>query len=140
MKIEILEKQAKDFIHRGYPFFLRFVVIFILVESSFGFLFFFSALMFRLADSDFLLEIEYKGLSGIGFLLFLTLLTLLHAGLLLSSVLMLRKKIRGFYLYLLTLPILLAISYFSENEIGFLAPTLGLLSIFIIFINRKSLH
>jgi hypothetical protein len=137
--IESIEKQAKEFIHRGYPFFLRLVVIFILVESIFGFLFFFSALMFRLGDSDFLLEIAYKGLSGTGFLLFLTLLTLLHAGLMLSSILMLRKKIRGFYLYLITLPILIVISFYSENEIGFLAPILGLISILVIFLNRKSL-
>lgn len=139
MDIESIEKQAIEFIHRGYPFFLRFVVIFILIISSFGFLFFFSALMFRLADSDFLLEIEYKGMSGTGFLLFLTLLSILNAGLLLSSILMLRKKIRGFYLYLITLPILIVISFYSENEISYLAPILGLLSILIIFINRKSL-
>lgn len=139
MNIESIEKQAIEFIHRGYPFFLRFVVIFILVESIFGFLFFFSALMFRIADSSFLLEIEYKGLSGTGFLLFLTLLALLHAGLMLSSILMLRKKIKGFYLYLITLPILIVISFYSENEISYLAPILGLLSFLVIFINRKSL-
>ena len=72
MDVEILEKQAIEFINKGYPFLLRFVVIFILVVSAFGFLFFFSTLLFRIADSDFLLEIEYKGLSGKDFLLFLT--------------------------------------------------------------------
>ena len=139
MDIESIEKQAIEFIHRGYPFFLRFVVIFILVIGAFGFLFFFSALMFRLADSGFLLEVAYKGMSGAGFLWFLSLLALLHAGLLLSSIQMLRKKIRGFYLYLLTLPILIVISFYSENEISYLAPVLGIFSIFIIFMNRKSL-
>jgi hypothetical protein len=137
--IESFEKQAIEFIHRGYPFLLRFVVIFILVESSIGFLFFFMALFYRVADSDFLLEIKYKGLSGNSFLWFLTLLALLHAGLMLSSILMLRKKIKGFYLYLITLPILIVISFYSENEISYLAPILGLFSFFIIFINRKSL-
>lgn len=139
LNIDSIEKQAKEFIQRGYPFLLRFVVIFILVESAIGFMFFFSALMFRLADSEFLLEIKYKGMSGTGFLLLLTVLALLHAGLIMSSALMLRKKIKGFYLYLVTLPILIAISYLSENEIGIIAPLLGLLSLLIIFINRKSL-
>lgn len=139
MDRESIEKQAKEFIHRGYPFFLRFVVIFILIVSLFGFLFFFFALVFRIADSDFLLEIEYRGLSGNNFLLFLTLLTVLYAGLFLSAVLMLRRKIRGFYLYAITLPILIVISFYSENEIGYFAPTLGVLSILVIFFNRKSL-
>jgi len=139
MDIESIEKQAIEYIHRGYPFLLRLVVIFILVESIIAFLFFFLALIFRLADSNFLLEIEYKGLSGTGFLLFLSLLTLLHAGLFLSALLMLRKKRKGFYLYLITLPILIAISYYSENEIGYIALILSVLSILIIFINRKSL-
>lgn len=139
MDIESIEKQAKEFIQRGYPFLLRLVVIFILVESAIGFLFFFMALVYRMADSDFLLEIKYKGLSGNSFLWFLTLLALLHLGLMLSSILMLRKKIKGFYLYLITLPILIVISFYSENEISYVAPILGLFSILIIFINRKSL-
>lgn len=139
MSIESIEKQAKDFINKGYPFFLRFVVIFILIVSLFGFLFFLFALIFRMMDSNFLLEIEYKGLSGNNFLLFLTLLTVLHAGLFLSAVLMLRRKIKGFYLYAITLPILIVISFYSENEIGYLAPILGVLSILVIFFNRKSL-
>jgi hypothetical protein len=139
MDIESIEKQVEKLISRGYPFLLRFVVIFILVESSLGFLFFFLALLFRMTDSEFLLEIEYKGLSGNNFLLFLSLLTILHAGLIFSSILMLRRKIKGFYLYAITLPVLIAISYYSEHEVGYLAPILGFLSILIIFFNRKSL-
>lgn len=122
-----------------FPFILRVVVIFIMVESSLGFLFFLMALLFRLFDSHFLLEIDYNGLSGNSFIAYLVVLMLLHAGILVSSILLFNRRLTGFYLYLLTLITLLVISFFTQEEIIYVAPLAGLLSVLIILRYKNKL-
>ena len=126
---EIIEQLQKL---PGYTFLLRVILIFILVESGLGFLFFGLSLLFRLFNADFLLEIDYNGVGGNQFILFLMLLMLLHAGLFVSGVLMFTRKLAGFYLYIITMIILALLSFFSQEEVTYLAPIAGLISIIIL--------
>jgi hypothetical protein len=122
------------------PFFLRVVSILIIVTGAVGVVFYALAVIYQMADRNFLYELRYKGFSGSGYYFILLTQLTLNLGLIISAMLLLRLKRVGLYLFTISYIVFAFLSYLLQDDYGYIIPVIGLLLLFIIALHYKKLN
>lgn len=133
------ENQPEVITTKSIPFFLRVISIVILVAGSIGVVFYLLVLGYQIADRNFLYELRYKAFSGFGYYLILLTQLLLNVGLIISGVLLLKLKKKGFYVFAISYLVLAIMGFVVQDEYGWTAPVVGLLLLVIIALHYKKL-
>ncbi|NOX84675.1 MAG: hypothetical protein GXO86_01725 [Chlorobi bacterium] len=121
------------------PFFYRLSSIVILIESTLGFLLFFTVFWYSVFNRAFVYNWGYDEFSGKNFYLLVILQLVLYAGLALSGIQLLRRKKSGFYIFSLSFLLQLATNYFVQNEFSFTGLIIGFMLWLILLLNYKIL-
>lgn len=135
-----MEVTSENIKSLGFTFFLRVAAILILVTGIIGALFYLFAAVFQLSGLDYLFNIDYKGFSGISFYLILYMQIVLNLGLILSSILLLRLKKSGIYIFTSTFIVMSLVNYFLQGDKNFAIPIIGLSLIVIIFLHKGKMN
>jgi hypothetical protein len=122
------------------PFFLRVVSILILVTGVVGVIFYLLAIIYQVADRNFLYELKYKGFSGSGYYVILLIQLALNLGLTLSAMLLLRLRRVGLYLFAISYIVFASLSYLLQDDFGLSIPVVGLFLLLIIALHYKKLN
>lgn len=124
----------------GLPFPIRLIGIVVLVSGIFGMLFYLTALIVQLSGQDFLLNIDYKGYSGISFFIVLSIQIILNGGLVISSVLLLNQKKTGFYIFSATFVIMSLLNLLLQGDENIVIPLIGLGMIIIVYLYKGKMN
>ena len=123
---------------RKSPFLLKTISILIFVEGVIGFLFFTTILIYQSFNSDFLSGWEYGQYSGSSLYLILSMYSVVHLGLILSSVLLLKYFNKGILLLILSISILVLTSFLLHWEMNWVGLLAGFLVLFLLLLFHKS--
>lgn len=125
---------------RRLPFLLKAAAIYILIYSIFGILFFATVLFYQLIDRNFLIDWKYNGFNGVTIIIYLMLQAVLHGGLFMSSIQILKHKKTGFYIFTISFIILTALSFFINYEFGLVTSIIGFLVFIALLIHKRALN
>jgi hypothetical protein len=121
------------------PFFLRVVSIIIMVTGFVGVVFYLLVAIYQIADRNFLYELKYKGFSGIGYYTILLTQLALNIGLIVSSMLLLKLRRVGLYLFIISYIVFAFLSYLLQDDYGWTIPVVGMALLIVIALHYKKL-
>ncbi len=118
------------------PFLLKVISLVIMVEGIIGFLFFAAILVYQLLNPGFLSGWGYGHYSGSSLYLILLMYVVIHLGMVLSSILLLKQNRKGLYLLILSIGLLILSSYLLHGELNWLGVFAGftLLTLLLFFV------
>ncbi len=111
---------------KSVPFFLRAIAILLLVTGIFGLLYYVTVTLFQVTGRNFLYDFRYKGFDETGLYFIIFLYIALYSGLVISALQLLRLKRKGMYLYGISLVVFALLSYFLQDDFGWIIPGIGL--------------
>jgi hypothetical protein len=120
------------------PILIRISAIIILVVSIIGFLFFVTASIYQLFNPDFLQKISINNSQYSNLNTYVIVQSILHLGMFVSSLLILKLKKSGLFLFLFIITSIFIVEIISGSEFLISQITLGILiSIIMILFYRK---
>lgn len=132
-------EESIDILSKKTPYILRVLAIFILVLGVIGFLFYSAVLAYQIFDSDFLADWSYSNFSGTTIILILVLQEVVHFGLVLSAILLLKGKRQGLFIFIVSYGIIVALGYLLHDVFGWFGLGLGFLMATIMTLYYKRL-
>ena len=133
---EVVSKNPGE---RIVPFFLRVVTILILVTGIFGLLFYLTITFYQITGRNFLYDFGYKDLDSQGLYFMLILYISLNSGLVLSALQLMRLKKTGMYVFGISYLVFVLLSYFMQDDLGWILPAIGLLLFLTILLHKNKL-
>jgi len=121
------------------PFLLKVISLVIMVEGIIGFLFFATILVYQLLNPEFLSGWGYGHYSGSSLYLILSMYAVIHLGMVLSSILLLKQNRKGLYLLILSIGLLTLSSYLLHGELNWLGVIAGFILLTLLLFFVKSL-
>ncbi len=134
-KVENLITQS---VIKSTPFLLKVVAVLLLIEGVIGFLFFTVVLFYQYINADFLSGWGYGQYSGTNLYLILSVYSIVHLGLILSAILILKRKKQGIYILILSLFVLTITSFLLHGEVNWVGIGIGMAITVVILFYWKS--
>ena len=122
------------------PILLKISAVLIIIMSITGFLFFAIATLYQFYDTQFLKDINIKNSLYPNLRLYVIIQSILHVGMLISALLILKLKKSGLYLLLTIFIALLTSEFVFENNLNLVHLIVGIFISFIIVVFYRRLE